>query len=271
MLFSILMYIGLGVIAGLLAGLLGIGGGMVVVPILFFTLTQAGIQHEVMHLAIGTSFCTIIFTSLSNALALHRRGAVLWPLARALSPGLVMGVIVGSCFASELKSAYLQVFFTGFLVYAALNMARGNARPDGRRPLPGTAGLLAVSGVIGFLASLVGIAGAAMTIPFLCWCSVPIRQAMGTAATLGLPVALTGAITYMYTGWNVVGLPEYSLGYIYLPAGLGISAASMLVTPLGAALAHRLPVGVLKKIFAVFLLALAARMTWQVLSPYLAS
>lgn len=271
MLFSILMYLGLGVVAGLLAGLLGIGGGLVVVPILFFTLSHAGIQHEVMHLAIGTSFFTIVFTAISNTLAHHKRGAVLWPVVRALSPGLVLGVIAGSYFASSLKSAYLLIFFTCFLIYAAVNMLRGGAKTEGCRPMPGPAGLFGVGGVIGFLCSLVGIAGAPMTIPFLCWCSATIRQAMGTAAAVGLPIALTGTVTYMYTGWGVPGLPEYTLGYIYLPAALGIVVPSVLVAPLGAALSHRLPVGMLKKIFAVFLFVLATRMAWQMLGPYIAS
>lgn len=269
MLFSVAMYLGLGVVAGLLAGLLGIGGGLVIVPILFFTLTHAGLTHEIMHLAIGTSFCTIIFTSLSNSLAQHRRGSVLWPAVRALSPGLVSGVLLGSSLAAGLKSVYLQGFFTIFLVYSAFNMMRGGGRPEGNRPLPGFVGMAGVGIGIGFLSSLVGIAGAPMTVPFLTWRGVSIRKAIGSAAAVGLPIALTGAVTYMYNGWNAPGLPAYSLGYVYLPAVLGIALPSVICAPLGAAWSHRLPVHTLKKIFAVFLLILALRMTWQILAPYL--
>jgi uncharacterized membrane protein YfcA len=266
MLTSLVLYLALGVIAGLIAGLLGVGGGLVIVPIVVFSLNNAGVEQEVMHLALGTSFATIVFTSISSLLAHNRRGAVLWPVVRSFSPGIVLGVIIGALLVAQLRSVYLQVIFVCFLFYTANKMIRGKKAESGRA-LPGKAGLFGAGGVIGFVSSLVGIGGGSLTVPFLTWCNIQIHQAVGTSAAVGLPIAVTGAVMYIFTGWGNPQLPEHSLGYVYLPALLGIAMASVCTAPLGTALSHRLPVGVLRKCFAVLLLLTGVRMLWLVLKP----
>lgn len=268
MLTLIVIYLLLGALAGLIGGMLGIGGGLVVVPILVFTLHFGGIQHEVMHLALGTSFSTIIFTSISSMRGHHRRGGVLWEVARAMGPGVVLGMLAGSIFAARLRTDYLQIIFVIYLFYVTISILRGGRRQAGRE-LPGKPVLFGVSGGIGILSSMVGIGGGTMIVPFLSWCNVPLPKAMGTSAALGLPIAITGTVMYAITGWGLPDLPNYTLGYIYLPAMLGISAASIFTAPLGSALTHRLPVPMLRKIFALMLLATGARMLWLVLEPLL--
>lgn len=266
MLTIIITYLAFGAFAGILAGLLGIGGGLVIVPIVSLTLLRGGVSPEhIQHLALGTSFSTIFFTSISSFMAHNRKGGVLWPVVFRLTPGIVLGVILGSYIAAMLNTLYLQIFFVCFLAYVSLQMIL-NVKPKSCRDLPSPTGIALTGGVIGVVSSLVGIGGGTITVPFLTWCNVPMHKSVGTSAAVGMPIALTGMISFIVSGCNVAGLPAYSLGYVYLPATLGIAAASMLTAPLGTALSHRLPVHILKKVFAGMLLIVGARMIWTLVS-----
>jgi uncharacterized membrane protein YfcA len=257
---TLLLYLALGAFAGLMAGLLGVGGGLIIVPVL------AGIfQHQqmsaavIMHLAIGTSLATIVVTSVSSVRAHHQRGAVLWPVVWRLTPGIVIGAWLGAAVADALPSAVLSKIFAVFVLVVAAQMAFG-AKPAPHRELPGAPGMLATGGVIGAVSAIVGIGGGSLTVPFLTWCNTPMRQAVATSAACGLPIALAGAIGFIVTGLNAAELPAWSLGYVYGPALVGVAFASMLSAPLGAKLAHTLPAEVLKKVFAVFLTLIGVRM-----------
>jgi hypothetical protein len=257
---TLLLYLALGAFAGLMAGLLGVGGGLIIVPVL------AGIfQHQqmsaavIMHLAIGTSLATIVVTSVSSVRAHHQRGAVLWPVVWRLTPGIVIGAWLGAVVADALPSAVLSKIFAVFVLVVAAQMAFG-AKPAPHRELPGALGMLATGGVIGAVSAIVGIGGGSLTVPFLTWCNTAMRQAVATSAACGLPIALAGTIGFIVTGLNAAELPAWSLGYVYGPALVGVAFASMLSAPLGAKLAHTLPAEVLKKVFAVFLTLIGVRM-----------
>ncbi|WP_243545485.1 sulfite exporter TauE/SafE family protein [Pseudodesulfovibrio tunisiensis] len=260
MLTTIILYVALGGVAGILAGLLGIGGGLVIVPMLAFAFPAQGFAHEhIQHLALGTSLATIIFTSMSSVRAHHSRGAVDWKTFWRITPGIITGTYLGSVIAGSLSTNFLKGFFAIFLYFVAANMLLG-AKPKGSRQLPGTAGIFGVGNGIGIFSALVGIGGGTLSVPFLSWCNVAMHTAIGTAAAIGLPIAISGTIGYIVSGWNATNLPDYTIGYIYLPALLGIIVTSTLTAPLGARLAHSLPVGKLKKIFAILLLVVATRM-----------
>jgi uncharacterized membrane protein YfcA len=253
-------YLAIGAAVGFLAGLLGIGGGMVLVPMLFFVFTAKGFATEhLMHLALATGLATIMFTSLSSVRAHHRHGGVDWAVARAMSPGIMAGSLAAALAAGLIPTRPLAVFFTGFMFYAAAQMFV-EVKPKAARQLPGRPGLFAAGAGIGAVSSVLAAGGAFMTIPFLAWCNMPIKRAIGTAAAVGFPIALAGSVGYIVQGMRVQGLPEGTLGYVYVPALALIVAASMPVAPLGARLAYRLPVRRLRVVFSLMLLALALRM-----------
>ncbi|HCK81514.1 MAG TPA: sulfite exporter TauE/SafE family protein [Candidatus Competibacter sp.] len=260
MLPTLLFYLLLGAFAGVMAGLLGVGGGLIIVPALAWIFQHQQIaETALMHLAIGTSLATIIATSISSVRAHHQRGAVLWPTVWRLTPGIVTGAWLGAAVADALSSFALQKVFAVFVLLMAAQMGFG-AKPAPHRDLPKTAGMLATGGVIGAVSAIVGIGGGSLTVPFLSWCNVPIRQAVATSAACGLPIALAGALGFVVTGLNAPGLPAWSLGYVYGPALLGVALTSMLFAPLGARLAHTLPTEMLKKIFAAFLAVIGVKM-----------
>ncbi len=265
MLAALLTYACLGCLVGLLAGILGLGGGIVIVPILVYTLPLFGVAEQVQHLALGTSMASIVFTSLSSVTAHHRRGSVLWGIVAKFTPGSVLGTVLGGTVAVHMPTKFLMGVFTLFLFCVGVQMFR-DAKPKASRHLPSTPALLAVGGAIGLFSSFVGISGGSQIIPFLTFCNVPLRQAIGTSAALGMPIALFGSLSYMLNGWSTPGLPPWSLGYVYLPAVAGLSAVSMCVAPWGAKLAHLLPVPRLKRLFALLLFVLAANMAWKTLS-----
>jgi uncharacterized membrane protein YfcA len=253
-------YLALGACAGFLAGMLGIGGGMIVVPVLALMLEAQGLSREhVLHLAVGTGMATILFTSLSSARAHATRGGVRWEIARRLTPGILFGGVVGALVANHLSTRTLAIYFTAFVFLMAVNIALDRKPKPSRQP-PGATGMFAAGTMIGGLSSLVAIGGTVMSVPFMIYCNVPIIQAVGTAAAIGFPIAVGGTIGYLYTGWNADGLPAWSLGYVYLPALAGITIASVATAPLGASLAHRVPGKMLKRLFAGLLFLLAARM-----------
>lgn len=253
-------YLLTGAAVGFLAGLLGIGGGMVMVPALVFIFTAKGFPADhMMHLALATAIATIVFTSIASVRAHHRHGAVDWPIARAMSPGIVAGSFAAALLAGVVPTRPLAVFFTGFLFFAATQMLF-QRQPKSTRALPGAAGVFVAGAVIGGFSSLLAAGGAFLSIPFLAWCNVPLRRAIGTAAANGFPIALAGSAGYVLQGLRVEGLPAGSFGFVYVPALALIVATSMLVAPWGARLAHRLPITRLRAVFALLLYALGARM-----------
>jgi uncharacterized membrane protein YfcA len=212
-----------------------------------------------MHLALATGLATILFTSLSSVRAHHRHGGVDWAVARAMAPGIMAGSLAAALAAGLIPSRPLAVFFTGFMFYAAVQMFV-EVKPKAARQLPGRPGLFAAGAGIGAVSSVLAAGGAFMTIPFLAWCNMPLKRAIGTAAAVGFPIALAGSAGYVVQGMRAQGLPEGTLGYVYVPALALIVAASMPVAPLGARLAHRLPVRRLRVVFSLMLLGLALRM-----------
>ena len=262
----ILIYSALGAVAGVLAGMLGIGGGLVIVPMLVFAF---GWQHfpdsVIMHLALGTSMASIIFTSVSSFLAHHQRGAVQWDVVRRIVPGILVGTFLGSCLAARMSTGFLKGFFVVFLYYVATQMLL-NRKPKPSRQLPGMLGMSGVGGIVGSLSSLVGIGGGTLSVPFMIWCNIPVHTAIGTSAAIGFPIAVSGTLGYLYNGLHFSDLPGYSFGFIYLPALFGLVLASVLTAPLGVRLAHSLPVDRLKRIFAFVLFVVATRMAYGLFS-----
>ncbi len=253
-------YLAIGAAVGFLAGLLGIGGGMVMVPMLVFVFTAKGFpaQH-MMHLALATGLATIAFTSLSSVRAHHRHDGVDWRVARAMAPGIVAGSLVAALVAGFIPTRPLAVFFTAFMFYASAQMFF-QPQPVATRRLPGASGLFTVGAGIGGVSSILAAGGAFLSIPFLVRCNVPLTRAIGTAAANGFPIAVAGTAGYVVQGMRVPDLPAWTLGYVYLPALALIVAASIPIAPLGARLAHRLPVRRLRIVFSLMLLALALRM-----------
>ncbi len=260
MLTFILIYLGLGLAVGVLAGLLGVGGGLIIVPMVVFTLTWQGAPSQhLMHLALGTSLASIIFTSVSSFLAHHRRGAVHWLVVRRITLGILLGTFLGTCLASRMSTNLLKAVFVVFLYYMGYQMLT-NKKPKPTRELPGLLGMFAVGNGIGAVSALVGIGGGSLSVPFMVWCNMTVHAAIGTSAAIGFPIAVAGAIGYIVNGLEAANLPSYSLGYVYLPALAGIVGASVLTAPLGARLAHRLPVASLKRVFALLLFVMGTKM-----------
>ncbi|MHB8535888.1 MAG: sulfite exporter TauE/SafE family protein [Sulfuricaulis sp.] len=264
---DILTLVLMGGVAGMMAGLLGIGGGALIVPVLVIVFEGQGVNPEViMHSALGTSLATIVFTAISSIAAHHRRGAVDWAIFRRIAPGIVVGTLLGSAVADALSSRVLQIMFVVFMFAVAAQMSRGTmATAAHARQLPGRVGMSIAGGIIGIASALFGIGGGSMSVPFMTWYGVAAKRAVATSAGIGLPIAVSGAVGYIATGWNAPGLPPYSVGYVVLPAFTGIVVASALAAPFGARLAHRLSDATLRRIFAVFVALLSLRMLWGLL------
>jgi uncharacterized protein len=259
-------YLALGAFVGFLAGLLGIGGGMILVPFLVLLFQAQGFPFETkMQVILATSMATIIFTSISSVRAHHAKGAVKWDVVWTMSPGILLGALVGTRIVSMLSTQFLAIFFTCFLFYTGTQMLM-NFKPKASRVLPGRGGLFAAGLVVGVLSALVGAGGGFFSIPFLTWCNVAIHNAVATSAALGFPIAVFTTIGNIWNGWNMPNVPQPALGYIYLPALIGISITSVITAPFGARLAHRLPVATLKRILAAMLYMLALRMLYSVLT-----
>ncbi|MGH8829977.1 MAG: sulfite exporter TauE/SafE family protein [Polaromonas sp.] len=248
----------LGLGTGFLAGLLGIGGGMLMVPFITLIMSNRGVSPDLaVKMAIATSMATIIFTSISSVRAHHKRGAVRWDIARRLAPGIVVGSIIGSLGVfALLKGSYLAIFFSLFVTFSATQMFL-DKKPKPTREMPGTAGQLAAGGFIGFLSGLVGAGGGFISVPFMTWCNVAIHRAVATSAALGFPIAVANVLGYVISGQSVQNLPAGSFGYIWLPAMVVIATCSFLTAPLGAHASHNLPVDKLKRVFAGILYMLA--------------
>ncbi len=248
-----LIFVALGAVSGLLAGTFGIGGGLVVVPALVSVFALTGVDESVrMHLAIGTSLASIVLTSLTSVLAHHRRGAVIWRVVAALAPGVLVGGFLGAFVADALPYSGLKRIFALLVVGIAVYVMM-DRQPDAQRPLPAKPGMFASGCIIGCLSALGGIGGGLLTGPFLLWCKVAIRNAVATAAAVTLPVATAGALGFMMTGLNATDLPGRATGYIFWPAVAGIAISSVLVAPFGVRIAHAIPVGGLRRAFAILL------------------
>lgn len=254
----------LGLGTGFLAGLLGIGGGMIMVPFITLIMGQRGVAPDLaVKIAIATSMATIVFTSISSVRAHHKRGAVRWRLVGGLAPGIVAGSLVGSLGVfALLKGSALAIVFALFVGFSATQMFL-DRKPAPTRQMPGTAGQFAAGGGIGFLSGLVGAGGGFISVPFMTWCNVPIHNAVATSAALGFPIAAANVAGYVIGGAGVAGLPAGSLGYIWLPALVVIASCSVFTAPLGAKAAHSLPVAKLKRVFASVLYLLAAYMLYK--------
>jgi len=254
----------LGGVAGFLAGLLGVGGGMMMVPFVTFFLTRRGVDPALsVKMAIATSMATIVFTSISSLRAHHARGAVRWPIVRAMAPGIVAGGMLSGAGAFALvKGSWLAVGFALFVGYSATRMLlkRGSVAT---RSLPPALGQSAVGMGIGFLSALVGAGGAFLSVPFMTRCGVAIHNAVATSAAIGLPIALASTAGYIVGGWNVSSPVPGALGYVVLPMLALIAAASMSTAPLGARVAHATDVSRLSVVFACLLYALASYMAWR--------
>ncbi len=252
----------LGAFTGFAAGLLGIGGGMLLVPFLTMLLTSQGFPlGQIVKIAIATSLTTILFTSLSSVRAHARRGAVRWDIAKTLAPGIVVGSLLGAQIAAWLPGPVLAIAFGVFVGTMATQMLRRRSA-SADRTLPGIAGMLGMGGTIGALSALAGAGGGFITVPFLTRSNVRIHEAVATSAACGFPIALAGTLGYVIAGWNL-SLPAGTVGYIYLPALAAIAATSVLTAPLGAKAAHALSVERLRRLFALLLYVLAAYMMWK--------
>ena len=258
-------YLVLGALVGFFAGLFGIGGGLLLVPALLLVFEaqhfSAGIA---MHLALGTSMATIVFTSLSSLRTHHQHGAVNWRVVRRITPGILFGTALGAVIAGAVSARGLSIFFAVFVYFSAAQMLL-DLRPHASRQLPGLAGMSLMGTFTGGISSLVSIGGGALIVPFLVWCNVSLRHAIGTAAAIGFPVALGGTLGYIFTGLDQPALPHDSAGYVYLPALLWVALSSVFTAPLGAKAAHRWPLKWLRRGFACLLLILATKMLLKVL------
>ena len=257
----------LGLATGFLAGLLGIGGGMLIGPFMTIILSALGVPADLaVKMAIATSMATIMFTSVSSVRAHHKRGAVRWDIVKGLAPGIVLGGMLASAGVfALLKGSYLAIFFAVFVGFSATQMFL-DKKPKPSRQMPGTAGQVGAGGVIGFLSGLVGAGGGFISVPFMVAHNIAIINAVATSAALGFPIALANTAGYVISGASVPNLPAHSLGYVWLPALAVIASCSVLTAPLGAKVAHRLPVAKLKKVFALILYGLAGYMLWKGLS-----
>ncbi len=285
MLLALLCFLLGGAIAGIFAGLLGVGGGIIIVPLLSFLFPLLSISPEhAYHLALGTSLASIMVTSVASSRAHHKRGAVRWEIFRAISPGILLGTFMGGIMASHIPNAYLKAFFVAFLYFIAFDMIFGKKKtekkitsspealenisktePESNGQLPGKLVISAIGTTIGLISSFVGIGGGTMSVPFMLYYQVPIRIAVGTSAAIGFPIALAGTLGYIVGGYDVAGLPEFTLGYVHILAFVGLASASYFTAPYGAALAHKLPVQTLKRFFAIFLICVASRMLWNLI------
>jgi uncharacterized membrane protein YfcA len=253
-----LLYPALGIVAGLLAGLLGVGGGLVLVGALALILPSQGVPPAIaMQAALATSLASVIVTAAASATAHARRGAVQWRQAAFLLPGLLLGAWLGGRFATGIDGRSLRWFVVAYCLLAATQLALDLPRTRQPRPVrPPGPGLVAAGGVIGAVSSVVGIGGGSMTVPLLVWRGVSPVQAVATSSACGVAIGLSAAASYA-TAPGAVGMPAASLGYVFLPAALGTVLTSLPVAPLGARLAHRVDGATLKRIFAGFLTGMA--------------
>ena len=260
---ELIIFLIIGALAGFAAGLFGVGGGTIIVPLLFIVFTQMGYSPDnIMHLALGTSLATIIVTSISSLMAHNKKGAVMWPIFKNLTPGMAIGCFFGAGIAGAISGGHLQIIVGTFLLWVAFNMfTGGKKRIDGtandasttQTALPSTPKQLAAGGVIGIASAIFGIGGGSLTVPYLTRYGVVMQKAVGTSAACGLPIAIAGALGFMVFGMQQqVNVPN-TIGFVHIYAFLGISIMSFFTAKLGVKVAHILSPQLLKKCFAVLL------------------
>lgn len=260
----IVAFLALGLAVGFLAGLLGIGGGGLMVPILTaLFVAQHYPTEQVVHMALATSMAAIVPTAFASLRAHQGKKAIIWSVVWQITPGILIGTFAATFLATYLSAKTLAIFFACFMAYVALQMWLG-AKPKPHRNIPGLLGLSSAGLVIGAISALVAIGGGSLTVPYLMWCNVNIRQAIATSAAVGLPIALAGTIGYLVNGWHIQGLPAYTIGFVYWPAVVLIAFSSFFTTKIGAHLAHSLPIATLKKAFAILVVVLSVKMLWSV-------
>lgn len=253
------VYLLAGACAGLIAGLFGVGGGVIVVPVLIVVFEAQHFPPEVLtHMAVGTSLATILFTSISSVWHHHRLGSVHWILFRPMSAGIVLGSTLGVMTVLQLDGELVKKLIGGFAVLVSLKMFL-QARHESSRPLPGSITLVPAGIVIGWVSAIFGIGGGTLSVPFLSRYELAMKRVVGSAAACGLPIAIAGTATNVVMGIGLPARPEWSLGYIYVPAVAGIVLTSIVFAKVGAGLAHRLPAERLKKLFALALMLVGIR------------
>ncbi|MBK8814634.1 MAG: sulfite exporter TauE/SafE family protein [Methylococcaceae bacterium] len=252
----------LGMCSGFLAGLFGIGGGLVIVPVLVMLFKAQGLPPNlIMIMAIATSLATIIMTSTSSVLAHHRLGSVLWDKVIRLTPGILIGAMLGATIADNLRTDYLRLIFVLFLLYVGCQMALGTTPKSGTASYSKSLDFF-VACAIGLLSSLVGIGGGTLTVPYLAHCRYPMRNAVAISSACGLPIALASTASYVALGIKATHLPDLSLGYVYVPSFLGVGFGSLFTAPIGAKLAHKLPAKQLKSYFSILIFLMAIKLVW---------
>lgn len=259
MLTSLLIYVLLGIVAGTIAGLFGIGGGLIIVPILHYSFVTLGFPKElVMHMSLGTSLSTIFITGMSSVYSHHKLGSIDWVAFKKLLGGVILGTFIGGRLTGLVSGRSLEILF---IVYVSVVAVKTwiDAHLEAHRKSTTSIMFNSVGFIIGFKSALLGIGGGTISIPFLTWRGFPMKQSVGISATLGLPIALVGAASYIYNGYSIPNLPAYSLGYIYLPALIGITSASSFFARLGAKLSHKFPQDKMRKGFAMLLIAIAIK------------
>lgn len=269
-LITVLSLLCLGCFSGFMAGLLGVGGGMIIVPFLtlLFTFQHLVVPEYVVHSAIATAMATIMFTSLSSMRAHHKKGGVIWKIVLQLTPGIILGgFLSGTVIFEWLDMAWLSLVFAVFVFYSSYNMMV-NRKPKPSRQLPGWLGMSGVGTAIGLISGLVGAGGGFLSVPFMVWSNVPLKNAVSTSAAIGFPIAVANSVAYIIGGWNLLGVQDGMIGYLYWPALLVLITMSMIFAPLGAKYAHALPVDKLKKIFAGLLFFIAIMMLRQSLMEF---
>jgi len=259
---EILILLGMGAIAGTLAGLLGIGGGIIIVPVLAIVFAKQGISPDVlMHVSIGTSLATIVITSLSAIRTHQQHGAIHWPVFKQITPGILFGGFLGAAIAKFIPGDDLRLIFGIFMLIVAAQMIFGNTTKP-HRQLPKTPGMLLAGTFIGAMSSLMGVGGGSMSVPFMTWCNVAIRNAIATSSAIGLPIAVSGVIGFVITGWGVEHRPVLSIGFVNFPAFISIVVASTLFAPVGAKITHRISPQRLRQFFGYFLLVLSVKILY---------
>lgn len=253
-------YAACGAVVGFLAGLLGIGGGMTLVPILAaLFVAQSMTPDHTVHLALGTAMASIVFTSTASVREHHRHEAVDWDVVKRMVPGMLFGALIATVASGWIPQRTLALAFA-VIVYAGATQIFLGTKPGAHASMPGPGVVFVVGTVIGAIAGLVSAGGTFLTVPFMLYCGVRMHTAIGTGAAIGIPVAIMGTIGYVISGWRVENLPPWSLGFVFLPALALLVAASVITAPMGARAAHKLPVQTLRRVFALLLYVLATKM-----------
>ena len=257
---TIAIYALTGIFAGLMGGMLGLGGGIIIVPVLHYIFTQQGFASSVvMHQAVTTSLATIIITSLFATYTHHQKKAVSWPIVNRIAPGVLLGACLGALVADSLSSNILRIFFGLFEILVAIQIWF-EIRPMSNISLPDTGGFI-ISGLgIGLFSTLLGIGGGTLTVPFLLWCNLNIRNAVAISSACSFPIAAAGTTAFIIAGWDSLNIFRHSIGYLYWPAALIIVAMTIFFAPIGARLAHYLPIEILKRSFATLLMIVGIKM-----------